>query len=157
MEKPPTGEPCAGEPHARFGGRGGSFSLSDPYREGRDITIVTYLLGVSIALGAAEILSQSGIEAEVIDLATLYPMDSKTILDSVAKTGYLATIEESTFSGSVGSEIITRTTVAGFNLLKGPPLKIAAPENPIPYSKNLENAMLPTAEMAAQKIERALS
>jgi 2-oxoisovalerate dehydrogenase E1 component len=126
-------------------------------REGRDITIVTYLLGVSVALGAAEILSQSGIEAEVIDLATLYPMDSKTILDSVAKTGYLATIEESTFSGSVGSEIITRTTVAGFNLLKGAPLKIAAPENPIPYSKNLENAMLPTAEMAAQKIERALS
>ena len=126
-------------------------------REGRDITIVTYLLGVSVALGAAEILSQSGIEAEVIDLATLYPMDSKTILDSVAKTGYLATIEESTFSGSVGSEIITRTTVAGFNLLKGAPLKIAAPENPIPYSKNLENAMLPTAERAAQKIERALS
>ena len=125
-------------------------------REGRDITIVTYLLGVSIALGAAEILSQSGIEAEVIDLATLYPMDNKTILDSVAKTGYLATIEEGTSSGSVGSEIITRTTVAGFNLLKGAPLKIAAPENPIPYSKNLENAMLPTAEMAAQKIERAL-
>ena len=126
-------------------------------REGRDITIVTYLLGVSIALGAAEILSQSGIEAEVIDLATLYPMDNKTILDSVAKTGYLATIEEGTSSGSVGSEIITRTTVAGFNLLKGAPLKIAAPENPIPYSKNLENAMLPTAEMAARKIERALS
>jgi pyruvate/2-oxoglutarate/acetoin dehydrogenase E1 component len=126
-------------------------------REGHDITIVTYLLGVSIALGAAEILSQNGIEAEVIDLATLYPMDSKTILDSVARTGYLATIEEGTFSGSVGSEIISRTAMAGFNLLKGAPLKIAAPENPIPYSKNLENAMMPTAEMAAQKIESALS
>jgi 2-oxoisovalerate dehydrogenase E1 component len=126
-------------------------------REGGDITIVTYLLGVSIALGAAKILSQSGIEAEVIDLATLYPMDSRTILDSVAKTGYLATIEEGTFSGSVGSEIISRTAVAGFNLLKGPPLKIAAPENPIPYSKNLENAMLPTAEEAARKIENALT
>jgi 2-oxoisovalerate dehydrogenase E1 component len=125
-------------------------------REGRDITIVTYLLGVSVALGAAKILSQSGIEAEVIDLATLYPIDNKTIFDSVAKTGYLATIEEGTFSGSIGSEIISRTTVAGFNLLKGAPLKIAAPENPIPYSKNLENAMLPTAEMAARKIERAL-
>jgi pyruvate/2-oxoglutarate/acetoin dehydrogenase E1 component len=126
-------------------------------REGRDITVVTYLLGVSVALGAAKILSQSGIEVEVIDLATLYPIDDKTIFDSVAKTGYLATIEEGTFSGSIGSEIISRTTVAGFNLLKGAPLKIAAPENPIPYSKNLENAMLPTAEMVAQKIEGALS
>ena len=122
-------------------------------REGADITIVTYLLGVSVALGAAKILSQSGIEAEVIDLATLYPMDNKTILDSVARTGYLATIEEGTFCGSIGSEIISRTTIAGFNLLKGAPLKIAAPENPIPYAKNLENAMLPTAEMVAQKIE----
>ena len=84
-------------------------------------------------------------------------MDSKTILDSVARTGYLATIEEDTFSGSVGSEIISRTAVAGFGLLKGAPLKIAAPENPIPYAKNLENAMLPTAEMAARRIERALS
>ena len=125
-------------------------------RQGRDITIVTYLLGVSIALGAAKILLRSGIEAEVIDLATLYPMDHQTILDSVAKTGYLATIEEATFSGSVGSEIISSTTVAGFNLLKGAPLKIAAPENPIPYCKNLENAMLPTAEMVAEKIESAL-
>jgi pyruvate/2-oxoglutarate/acetoin dehydrogenase E1 component len=126
-------------------------------REGADVTIVTYLLGVSVALGAAKILSHSGIEAEVIDLATLYPLDTKTILDSVAKTGYLATIEEGTFSGSVGSEIISRTTIAGFNLLKGAPLKIAAPENPIPYAKNLENAMLPTAEMVAQKIETTLS
>ena len=125
-------------------------------RQGRDITIVTYLLGVSVALGAAKILSQSGIEAEVIDLVTLYPMDHKTILESVAKTGYLATIEEATFSGSVGSEIISATTVAGFNLLKGAPLKIAAPENPIPYCKNLENAMLPTAEMVAAKVESAL-
>jgi pyruvate/2-oxoglutarate/acetoin dehydrogenase E1 component len=126
-------------------------------RKGADITIVTYLLGVSVALGAAKILAQSGIEAEIIDLATLYPMDNKTILDSVAKTGYLATIEEDTFSGSIGSEIISRTTIAGFNLLKGAPLKIAAPENPIPYAKNLENAMLPTAEMVAQKIEYMLS
>ncbi|MGD8667300.1 MAG: transketolase C-terminal domain-containing protein, partial [Desulfobacterales bacterium] len=87
----------------------------------------------------------------------LYPMDNKTILDSVAKTGYLATIEEDTFSGSVGSEIISRTAVAAFDVLKGAPLKIAAPENPIPYAKNLENAMLPTAETAAQTIERTLN
>jgi 2-oxoisovalerate dehydrogenase E1 component len=125
-------------------------------RKGADVTIVTYLLGVSIGVEAAKILSLSGIEAEIIDLATLYPMDTQTVLDSVAKTGYLATIEEGTFSGSVGSEIIARTALAGFNLLKGPPLKIAAPENPIPYSKNLENAMLPTAEMVARKIKSVL-
>jgi 2-oxoisovalerate dehydrogenase E1 component len=126
-------------------------------REGGDVTIVTFLLGVGVALEAAKHLSDAGIEAEVIDLCTLYPMDSKTILDSVSKTGYLATVEEGTFSGSLGSEIISRTALAGFHLLKAAPVKIAAPECPIPYAKNLENAMLPAAETVAGKIEEALN
>jgi len=125
-------------------------------RPGRDVTIVTYLLGVGIGLETARILARNGIEAEVIDLATLYPLDTQAILASVAKTGYLATIEEGTFSGSVGTEVIARTAVAGFSLLKAAPVKMAAPECPIAYAKNLENAMLPTAETAAQKIEAAM-
>jgi 2-oxoisovalerate dehydrogenase E1 component len=90
-------------------------------RQGNHATVVTYLLGVGIALEAAMHLSESGIAVEVIDLATLYPMDTKTILDSVAKTGYLITVEEAPFSGSIGSEVISRTVQAGFNLLKGAP------------------------------------
>ncbi len=122
-------------------------------RPGSDVTLVTWLLGVGIARDAAELLAESGIDVEIVDLATLYPMDTRTILDSVAKTGRLVTLEEGTFSGSVGSEVIARTTLAGFDLLKRPPVKIAAPETPVPYAKNLENAMLPTAEKAARKIE----
>ena len=80
-------------------------------------------------------------------------MDTKTILDSVARTGRLVTLEEGHFTGSVGSEVISRVSLAGFALLKAPPLKIAAPECPIAYAKNLENAMLPSAETIAQKIE----
>ncbi|MFZ0450374.1 MAG: pyruvate dehydrogenase complex E1 component subunit beta [Desulfatiglandaceae bacterium] len=121
--------------------------------EGKDVTIVTYLLGVGIAKEAAGLLSNEGIEVEIIDLLTLYPMDTQTILDSVARTGRLVTLEEGHFTGSVGSEVISRVSLAGFSLLKAPPVKIAAPECPIAYAKNLENAMLPSAEAIAQKIE----
>ena len=123
-------------------------------RRGDDVTIVTYLLGVKIALDVADQLSRAGIDAEVIDLLTLYPMDTKRILDSVAKTGRLVTLEEGHFTGSIGSEIISRVTIAGFNLLRHPPLKIAAPECPIAYAKNLENAMLPSVQTVAKKIEK---
>jgi 2-oxoisovalerate dehydrogenase E1 component len=125
-------------------------------REGTDATIVTYLLGVSIAMDASKILEAKGIDVEVIDLATLYPMDTETILSSIAKTGFLVTVEEGTFSGSIGSEIISRTAIAGFQLLNSAPVKIAAPECPVPYAKNLENAMMPSPEQVAETIEDAL-
>ncbi len=125
-------------------------------REGKHATIVTYLLGVGIAREAAKLLAQVGIEVEIIDLLTLYPMDTKTILDSVAKTGHLVTLEEGHFTGGIGSEVISRVSLAGLRLLKAPPVKVAAPECPIPYAKNLENAMLPSAEMIAKKIEALL-
>jgi 2-oxoisovalerate dehydrogenase E1 component len=126
-------------------------------RNGNHVTLVTYLLGVGIALEAARQLSETGIEVEVIDLATLYPVDTKTILDSVAKTGYLMTVEEGSFSGSIGSEVIARIVQAGFNLLKAAPVKIASPECPVPYAKNLENAMLPSAERIIKEIETLLA
>jgi 2-oxoisovalerate dehydrogenase E1 component len=125
-------------------------------REGKDVTIVSHLLGVSISLDAAQILDNAGIDAEVIDLTTLYPMDTKTILESVKKTGYLVTVEEGTSTGGIGSEVIARTVLAGFGLLKASPLRIAGPECPIPYARNLENEMLPDPEGVARKIEEAL-
>ncbi len=126
-------------------------------RSGRDVTIVTYLLGVGIAKGAADILERHGIEVEIVDLVTLYPMDTDTILASVARTGFLATLEEAHFSNSIGSEVISRVAMAGFSLLKGAPIKIAAPDCPIPYAKNLENAMLPTAELVVEKIRQMVT
>ena len=124
-------------------------------REGGDITVVTHLLGVGVALEAAEILSKRGIDAEIIDLVTLYPLDMETILGSVKKTGRLVTVEEGSPTGGIGSEVIAGTVIAGHNLLVSNPVRIAAGENPIPYATNLENLMLPKPDTLANRIEKA--
>ena len=123
-------------------------------RKGSDLTLVTHLLGVSAALDAADILSARGIQAEIIDLVTLYPMDSETILDSVARTRRLVTLEEGPATGGIGAEVISRVSLSGFHLLKRPPLRLAAPECPVPYAKNLENAMMPDPQGIAADITR---
>jgi len=125
-------------------------------REGKDVTIVSHLLGVSISLDAARILERAGFYAEVIDLLTLYPMDTQTVLKSVGKTRHLVTVEEGVGTGGIGSEVIARTVMAGHALLEAPPLRIAAPETPIPYARNLENAMLPQPADVAARIESML-
>jgi len=126
-------------------------------KEGEDVTIVTHLLGVGVSIEAANLLKSEGISAEVVDLCTLYPMDNETILNSVKKTGRLVTVEEGPYTGGIGAEVITRCTTAGFNLFKTAPLRIASSECPIPYAKNLENAMLPTPEQIADNILRMIS
>jgi 2-oxoisovalerate dehydrogenase E1 component len=123
-------------------------------RRGRDLTLVTHLLGVQAALDAAEILAARGIDAEVIDLLTLYPMDTDTILDSVSRTGNLVTLEEGTATGGIGAEVISRVCLSGFHLLKRPPLRLAAPECPVPYAKNLENALMPDPRDIAERLTR---
>jgi pyruvate/2-oxoglutarate/acetoin dehydrogenase E1 component len=125
-------------------------------RKGSDLTIVTHLLGVSAALDAAEILSGQGIDVEIIDLVTLYPMDSETILASVAKTRGIVTLEEGTATGGIGAEVISRVCLAGFSLLKRSPLRLAAPECPVPYAKNLENAMMLDPKVIAGQISEWL-
>ena len=125
-------------------------------REGGDVTIVTHLLGVSVAIDAAQILAKKGIDVEIVDLVCLYPLDTETVLSSVSKTGRLVTLEEGHHTGGIGSEVIARVALAGFDLLDAAPVRIAAPECPIPYARNLENAMLPDPAAVAERIERAL-
>jgi len=125
-------------------------------REGEDVTIVSHLLGVGISLDAARILERAGFRAEVIDLLTLYPIDTETILKSISKTRHLVTVEEGVGTGGIGSEVIARVATAGHGLLKASPLRIAAPESPIPYARNIENAMLPHPEDIAARIESML-
>jgi 2-oxoisovalerate dehydrogenase E1 component len=125
-------------------------------RAGDDVTIVTYLLGLSVALQAADLLERAGVNAEIIDLAALHPLDDATVLQSVRKTGHLVVVEEALFTGSVGSDVISRVCTAGFDLLKKAPVKIAAPDCPIPYAKNLETAMIPTPELVAERVEKLL-
>ncbi len=132
------------------------FGKARVVRSGSDVTLVSHLLGVGVAIDAADALKASGIEAEVIDLVTLYPMDTQTLLDSLRKTGRLITIEEGPMTLGIGAEVIARVATAGFGLLKAPPIRIAAPETPVPYARNLETAMLPDPERVAQAVRRLM-
>jgi pyruvate/2-oxoglutarate/acetoin dehydrogenase E1 component len=81
----------------------------------------------------------------------------ETIIASVAKTGRLVTVEEGNPTGGIGSEVIARVAVSGAGLLVTNPVRITAPECPIPYARNLENSMIPDPEAVAEEIERMLS
>ncbi len=125
-------------------------------RTGTDVTLVTHLLGVGVATDVAGRLAQKGISIEVIDLCSLYPIDTTTILNSVEKTGRLVTVEEGVATGGIGAEIIARVASAGMHLLKQSPLRIAAAECPVPYAKNLETLLLPDPVTIAARIETEL-
>ena len=115
-------------------------------REGADVTLVTYSYYVSVALQAADELAQQGIDAEVVDLRTLAPLDTETVLDSVRKTGRVVCIEEGTRTGGVGAEIVARIAEDAYEYLDAPVRRIATPDVPIPFSPVLEELALPTAE-----------
>lgn len=125
-------------------------------RQGKDATLVSHLLGVSACRDAAELLAAGGFDVEVIDLCTLYPMDTETLLASVAETGRLLTVEEGPMTGGIGAEVISRICTAGFHLLKAPPVRIAAPECPVPYAKCIENIMIPDPSQIAEAAERLI-
>lgn len=112
-------------------------------REGRDLTIITYSASLFKALEAADLLAQEGIEAEVIDLRTLRPLDEATFLASVAKTHRALIVDEGWRSGSISAEISARIMEQGFYDLDAPVERLCSAEAPIPYAKHLEQAALP--------------
>ncbi|MBU1252915.1 MAG: pyruvate dehydrogenase complex E1 component subunit beta, partial [Alphaproteobacteria bacterium] len=111
-------------------------------REGSDVTIVSYSIGVGFALEAAETLAQDGIEAEVIDLRTLRPLDRDTILESLAKTNRLVVAEEGWPTCSIASEVIALCMEEGFDHLDAPVLRVCNEDVPLPYAANLEKLAL---------------
>ncbi len=123
-------------------------------REGRDVTIVSWSMGMSYALKAAEELAAEGIEAEVIDLRTLRPMDTETIVESVKKTGRCVTVEEGWAQSGVGAEIAARLMEHAFDYLDAPVLRVTGKDVPMPYAANLEKLALPSA---AEVVEAAKS
>ena len=125
-------------------------------RSGSDVTIVSHLLGVGVARDAADLLAAEGIDAEIIDLATLYPLDTETILESVSRTGHLVTVEEGVATVGIGAEVIARIATAGFGLLNAAPVRVAAPECPIAYAKGLETAMMPSPDQVAESARKIL-
>src|ERR1700728_465454 len=119
-------------------------------RSGSDVTIVAWSMGMSYALKAAEELAKDNINAEVIDLRTLKPMDSDTIIESVKKTGRLVTVEEGWKQSGVGAEIAARVMEQAFDYLDAPVARVTGKDVPMPYAANLEKLALPSvAEVVA--------
>ena len=111
-------------------------------REGSDVTIVSYSIGVGVSLQAAEELAAEGIDAEVIDLRTLRPLDTATVLESLAKTNRLVIAEEGWPTCSIASEIIALCMEEGFDHLDAPVLRVCNEDVPLPYAANLEKLAL---------------
>ena len=111
-------------------------------REGSDVTIVSYSIGVGLALEAAEQLAGEGIDAEVIDLRTLRPLDRQTILESLAKTNRLVIAEEGWPTCSIASEVMAICMEDGFDHLDAPVLRVCNEDVPLPYAANLEKLAL---------------
>ena len=115
-------------------------------REGKDLSIFAYGINVFKALDAAETLAGEGIDAEVVDLRSLRPLDDETIMASVAKTHRVLTVDEGWRTGSVSAEIITRINEQAFYDLDAPMRRVCTEEVPIPYAKHLELAAIPSAQ-----------
>ncbi|MGB8744979.1 MAG: pyruvate dehydrogenase complex E1 component subunit beta [Pseudolabrys sp.] len=113
-------------------------------RPGNDVTIVSWSMGMNYALKAAEKLASEGIDAEVIDLRTLKPMDTDTIVASVQKTARLVTVEEGWQQSGVGAEIAARVMERAFDYLDAPVVRVSGKDVPMPYAANLEKLALPS-------------
>jgi pyruvate dehydrogenase E1 component beta subunit len=113
-------------------------------RPGKDVTIVAWSIGMTYALKAAAELEKEGISAEIIDLRTIRPMDSETIVKSVMRTGRCVTVEEGWPQSGVGAEIIARLMEQAFDYLDAPVLRITGKDVPMPYAANLEKLALPS-------------
>ncbi len=119
-------------------------------RSGKDVTIVSFGIGMNYALKAADELASMGIDAEIIDLRTLRPLDMETVIASVKKTNRCVTVEEGWPVGSIGSYIASEITMQAFDYLDAPAIKITGKDVPMPYAANLEKLALPNvAEVIA--------
>jgi pyruvate/2-oxoglutarate/acetoin dehydrogenase E1 component len=130
------------------------FGQAHILREGKDVTIVTYSKCVYDALKAAQTLENSGIDAEVIDLRTLNPLDIGTVVESVKKTGRAIVVYEGWRTGGAGAEIAQHIHEAAFDHLDAPVARVASLDTPMPYNRHLERAALPSAEDIVKAAER---
>lgn len=123
-------------------------------RPGGDLTILANMLMLHRSLAAAAQLSQGGIEAEVIDVRCLAPLDWETIRQSVAKTGRALIVEEDNLTGGWGAEISARLMETAFNELRAPVQRLAAPDTPLPCAAGLEQAYLPSTDRIVEAARR---
>ncbi|SSC73370.1 unnamed protein product [Ciceribacter sp. T2.26MG-112.2] len=123
------------------------------HKVGKDATIVSFGIGMTYAVKAAEELAKDGIDVEIIDLRTIRPMDLPTVIESVKKTGRLVTVEEGYPQSSVGTEIATRVMQQAFDYLDAPILTIAGKDVPMPYAANLEKLALPNVGEVVEAVK----
>ncbi|MCY4179767.1 MAG: pyruvate dehydrogenase complex E1 component subunit beta, partial [Litoreibacter sp.] len=122
------------------------FGKARIWREGSDVTIVSFGIGMKYALEAADELAKEGISAEVIDLRTLRPMDLPTVIESVKKTNRCVTVEEGFPVCSIGSYISSRLMTEAFDYLDAPVINCTGKDVPMPYAANLEKLALTTTK-----------
>jgi pyruvate dehydrogenase E1 component beta subunit len=122
-------------------------------RPGKDVTIVAWSMGMTYALGAAEELAKEGIEAEVVDLRTLRPMDTATIVASIQKTNRCVTVEEGWPQAGLGAEIAARIMEQAFDWLDAPVQRVSGKDVPMPYAANLEKLALPSVAEVIQAVK----
>ena len=149
------------EPRALYGERGEvdtsikmKIGEARTIRSGKEITIVSLGQMVNVCKGAIEV---SGIDAELIDLATIVPWDKKAVIESVKKTGRLVVVEEAPESGGWGSEIVAAVTAELFKSLKGAPFRITTPNVPVPHSGILEARFIPTQDDIVRQLKHAIA
>ncbi len=130
--------------------------LADVKRQGTDVTIVGHSKTATVALKAAEMLASEGISAEVIDLRTIRPLDSETILASVARTNRCVVLEEGWHFAGVGAQIVDTIQRDGFDLLDAPILRVTGADVPMPYNKHLEKAAKVDPDKAVAAAKRVL-
>jgi pyruvate dehydrogenase E1 component beta subunit len=123
-------------------------------RPGKDITIISYSKCVFDALRAAEALENEGIDAEVVDLRTLNPLDIGTVVESVKKTGKAVVVYEGWRTGGAGAEIAAQIYEAAFDSLDAPVERVATLDTPLPYNRRLEHAALPSPDQIIRAVER---
>jgi pyruvate/2-oxoglutarate/acetoin dehydrogenase E1 component len=126
-------------------------------RPGRDVTLVTYSRMVHVALKAAQVLEQRGIEVEVIDLRTLNPLDMETVAQSVNRTGRAVVVSEAPMTAGVAAELAARITEECFDFLEDPVIRLAGEDIPISVSPDLESASIPTVELLVSSISRMIA
>ncbi|MFN7994609.1 MAG: alpha-ketoacid dehydrogenase subunit beta [Bryobacteraceae bacterium] len=120
-------------------------------RAGRDLSVITYGAMVHVAVEAAGVLEQEGIDIEIIDLRTLLPLDVDTILASARKTSKVLLLHEDVQTGGLAGEIAALISENVFDYLDGPIVRVTAPDTPVPFSPPLEQAFLPNAQKVAEK------
>jgi pyruvate dehydrogenase E1 component beta subunit len=125
-------------------------------RNGQHVTIVSYSIGVGTALAAAEILAGQGVEAEVINLRTLRPLDIGTVVDSVKRTNRLVTVEEGWPYAGIGAEVAMQVIEHAFDWLDAPPVRVAGADVPLPYAANLEKLALPQPQWVVDAVNKII-